>query len=153
QALENDGDHATPEGLVDLADTDAILAALAPVRSRIALATGELVTERQIVPMAWRPWHYDLIDGVYVGGLLWQWPVIQVFFGLADPAACFLEGIAPPTAEQRTLLENYLDAVRRLAGSLAVNNADSIRSKLGPDGKWVIEEVVAPHPDALPALL
>jgi len=148
-----DDEHASLEGLVDLADVNAVRIALAPLRSRVALATGELLTDEQILPMAWRPWHYDLVDGDYVGGLLWQWPVIQIFFELVDPEASALDGIAPPSPEQRRLLENYLSTVRRLAGSLAVNSADSIGSRWSPGGAWSIDTINAPHEDALPALL
>jgi hypothetical protein len=112
-----------------LGHLDAVRAALAPVQSWVALATGELLTDNQVLPMAWRPWHYDLIEAEHIRGLHWQWPVIQIFFGLAEPTVHSLDGIGSPSPEQRRMLENYLATVRRLAGSLAVNSPDSIKAR------------------------
>jgi hypothetical protein len=51
------------------------------------------------------------------------------------------------------MLENYLAIVRRLAGSLAVNSADSIKASLLRVHGDASVEVDAPHADALAALL
>jgi hypothetical protein len=115
ESYDRDEPAADPV-LGDLEDLDAVRAALAPVRSRVALATGELLTDNQALPMAWRPWHYNLIEEEHTGGLQWQWPVIQIFFGLAEPTVHSLDGIGSPSPEQRRMLENYLAIARRLAG-------------------------------------
>jgi hypothetical protein len=139
--------------LVDIKDPDAVKAALAPVRSRVARASGELLGEGQLVPMAWRPWHYDLIQEDRVAGLLWQWPVIQTYFELGDPGAFTLDGIASPTQEQQRKLRGYLGTVERLARSMSINSGGSVSANWNRDGGFGPVEVDAPHDDALAALL
>ena len=79
--------------------------------------------------------------------------MIQIFFGLAEPTVHSMDGIGSPSPEQRRMLENYLAIVRRLAGSLAVNSADSIKASWSRAHDGGPVEVDAPHADALAALL
>lgn len=139
--------------LIDITDSPAVKAALAPVRSRVARATGEMLADSQLVPMAWRPWHYDLVEKEHIAGLLWQWPVIQTYFGLADPATVSLDNLAPPTPQQERKLRAYLATVTRLARSMAINSKGSVKTKWTPNSGFGPVEVEAPHDDALVALL
>jgi hypothetical protein len=141
------------EDLVNLDDPGAVRAALSPVHSRVARATGEMLTDNQVVPMAWRPWHYDLITAEHRAALHWQWPVIQIFFELEDPTSSDLEGIAAPDAALQGRLRSYLTVVQRLARSMALNSGGSVRHSWGRDEPAGTVDVDAPHEDALAALL
>lgn len=154
-AYRNDwaADLESLNGLVDLDDVEAVRSALEPVRSRVALAAGEVLTDNQIVPMAWRPWHYDLVEQEHIGGLHWQWPVIQIYFDLHDPTTSRFDGLAPPPAAQQRALRSFLVTVERLAGSLSVNSTGSIRATWTRENGDGPVEVDAPHADALVALL
>lgn len=138
---------------VDLERPDALRVALAPVRSRVARSTGEMLTDDQLVPMAWRPWHYDLIDAEHVSGLLWQWPIIQTYFELKNPASLDIEGVSAPSSAQQGKLRSYLSVVERLARSMGVNSGGSVKWTLTRELGSGAVEVDAPHDDALAALL
>lgn len=140
------------EGLVDLEDAVAVTNELAFLTSRAALADGETLTDNQLLPMSWRPWHYSLVEDPR--GIHWRWPVLQVYFGLKDPSTLEFGGIAAPTETQARHIRSYLTTVRVLATSIAVNSKASIKFdalSAGQPGDDVV--VVAPHSDALRALL
>lgn len=141
------------EDLVDLDDPDAVREALAPVHSRVARASGEMLTDNQVLPMAWRPWHYDLIAPEHRAAVHWRWPVVQVCFGLQDPTSSDLEGIAAPEAALQVRLRSYLNVVCRLARSIALNSGGSVSHRWGRDEPHGTVDVDAPHNDALAALL
>lgn len=152
-AAREGSEHVDLDDVVDIRQPDAVRAVLAPVRSRVARAMGEMLAEDQLVPMAWRPWHYDLIDSEHVSGLLWQWPIIQTYFELADPASLDLRGIPAPSSTQQGKLQSYLRVVERLAGSMGVNSTGSVKWTLTRELESQAVEVDAPHDDALAALL
>jgi hypothetical protein len=141
------------EDLVNVDDPDAMREALAPVHSRVARASGEMLTDNQVVPMAWTPWHYDLIAPEHRAAVHWRWPVVQVFFELQDPTSSDLEGIAAPEAAIQARLRSYLIVVQRLARSMALNSGGSVSQRWGRDEPDGTVDVDAPHDDALAALL
>ncbi|MDO9440616.1 MAG: hypothetical protein Q7T73_06980 [Beijerinckiaceae bacterium] len=145
------GEDPGPEDLVPLSDPQAVHRAFGPMHSRRALATGEMLTDNQLIPMAWRPWHYDLV--AEPKGLHYSWPIVQTYFGFKDPSSIPLAGVAAPSPEQRRKLRSYLDTVQRLARSISVNSGGSIKTGWSRhEGQRPIE-VDAPHEDALDALL
>ncbi|MEJ7893062.1 MAG: hypothetical protein WKF94_10510 [Solirubrobacteraceae bacterium] len=137
--------------IVDAGDPEAIARETLPLRSRVALAEGEILDDNQVLPMAWRPWHYDLVE--QQRGLRWTWPTQQIYFGLQHPSAVIRRQLVPPDNATAKSLRGYLATVRRLSRSMAVNGGGSIRWKWTRDDGDLPIEVEGPHEDALDAML
>lgn len=138
-------------GLPDAGDDEVLAREAARVRARVALARGERVTEDQLLPMAWRPWHYDFVEDH--NGLLWAWPTQQIYFGLQHPSRVNVGALGRAPAEAEKTLHGFLATVKRLSRSLAVNAGGAIKIRMTEADGLLPPDVDSPHDDALDAML
>lgn len=92
-----------------------------------ARGQGEWLTDRQALPLLWRPWYLETLDNL--GGAVWVWSITQAACALPDPVGFPAFEVAW-TPEQVAMLTRYAQTAERLTATSVLNDGGTIKIDL-----------------------